>query len=804
MINQPTFQITAFLGFFFALVPSLVSEYRAIERIHVKIARSKERLLFLKRCCEEKVIPNSMSWFWKITEDVPFPNEALHYMKRRIQEIQEEINSNYFKIRQKKDSFFGKVDNSRLQSQLQQCFRQVGVDHRAKRKVELEEKLQKLIDKSPWSRFSIRKNVINKSSFFLKSHHIELLGYGLNFALPHEKRNLFSFVEHLEKNKKSPESIKYNCIFMNLDQIFQSLKSDFNNFFPKRFRVALAELKKEKSIRICKADKGSKIVIINKNDYNLKMQSLLNDTKVYKKIIKNPLKKMQSKFNSGLKTISEKYGIISLKTFESRLPSLPYIYGLPKIHKINTPLRPIVSNVNCPTYKLSKWITKELSPLLGSFSNSHLKHNVDLLKRLKNVIPKNQKFISFDVSSLYTNVPLKATLDFLRRKMPLLDLDLSMPLDCYIELIELCLKNSFFQFEEHFYEQIYGLAMGCPLSSFLANMFLEHIESELLPRYTGIVPTFWWRYVDDILSLVPSNFDLNHFLSFINNLYPTLKFTHEWEVDQKIPFLDVLIHNFKTKLSFSVYRKPTNSEGYLHFFSYSALYIKSGLAQSLFLRALRVCSPEFLEDEIKHIFESLKKLAYPKHILNKSLTKARRTFFKSNKNIKNENNKKKRNIVIPYVPFLEKMKQPLYQMDTNLVFNYKNKLSHNLIQNKPSIDSESGVYKIPCKNCDKNYIGETGRTLKKRIDEHKKDIRIQKSDSGVAEHVRKNNHFFDFKKAKIVYPSNSTIKRHIVESTLIADLKKSNKTCNLNLGFAPHNHFLTKHLKEIIPLDDFD
>ena len=104
-----------------------------------------------------------------------------------------------------------------------------------------------------------RKNVINKSSFFLKSHHIELLGYGLNFALPHEKRNLFSFVEHLEKNKKSPESIKYNCIFMNLDQIFQSLKSDFNNFFPKRFRVALAELKKEKSIRICKADKGSKL-----------------------------------------------------------------------------------------------------------------------------------------------------------------------------------------------------------------------------------------------------------------------------------------------------------------------------------------------------------------------------------------------------------------------------------------------------------------------------------------------------------------------------------------------------------------
>ena len=143
-------------------------------------------------------------------------------------------------------------------------------------------------------------------------------------------------------------------------------------------------------------------------------------------------------------------------------------------------------------------------------------------------------------------------------------------------------------------------------------------------------------------------------------------------------------------------------------------------------------------------------------------------------------------------------------MDTNLVFKYENKLSHNLVKNKPKVNHESGVYKIPCKSCEKSYIGETGRTLTKRIEEHKKDIEKQKPDSGVAEHIRDTDHFFDFKKAKIVYPSKNTLKRHIVESTLIASLKKSEETCNLNLGFAPHNVFLTKHLKEIIHLDDFD
>ena len=81
-------------------------------------------------------------------------------------------------------------------------------------------------------------------------------------------------------------------------------------------------------------------------------------------------------------------------------------------------------------------------------------------------------------------------------------------------------------------------------------------------------------------------------------------------------------------------------------------------------------------------------------------------------------------------------------MDTNLVFKYENKLSHNLVNNKPKVNHESGVYKIPCKSCEKSYIGETGRTLTKRIEEHKKDIEKQKPDSGVAEHVRDTDHFF--------------------------------------------------------------
>ena len=60
------------------------------------------------------------------------------------------------------------------------------------------------------------------------------------------------------------------------------------------------------------------------------------------------------------------------KRFNSYLPQLPFMYGLPKIHKPNNPLRLIISSVNSITYSLSKYVASLLKPLLGTISGSHL------------------------------------------------------------------------------------------------------------------------------------------------------------------------------------------------------------------------------------------------------------------------------------------------------------------------------------------------------------------------------------------------------------------------------------------------
>ena len=88
-------------------------------------------------------------------------------------------------------------------------------------------------------------------------------------------------------------------------------------------------------MHITKADKGGKIVILNKQDYKDKMIDLLSDTDIYKQLKKNPLQLWQRNFNFELNGIAVRYTDFSgfIKSFTSRLPSLPYAYGLPKVHK---------------------------------------------------------------------------------------------------------------------------------------------------------------------------------------------------------------------------------------------------------------------------------------------------------------------------------------------------------------------------------------------------------------------------------------------------------------------------------------
>ncbi|XP_043263261.1 uncharacterized protein LOC122403673 [Colletes gigas] len=108
------------------------------------------------------------------------------------------------------------------------------------------------------------------------------------------------------------------------------------------------------------ADKGNATVVMYRKDYNSKIQDLLH-TSTYTKINKDPTPGISRITNQFIKQANLSLEIS--KSITSTEPQPPKLYGLPKIHKDNIPLRPIVSAINSPTHNLAKYLCRVLQPL---------------------------------------------------------------------------------------------------------------------------------------------------------------------------------------------------------------------------------------------------------------------------------------------------------------------------------------------------------------------------------------------------------------------------------------------------------
>src|SRR5436190_6423105 len=90
---------------------------------------------------------------------------------------------------------------------------------------------------------------------------------------------------------------------------------------------------------------------------------------------------------------------------------IPHMYGLPKIHKPDVPLRPIISSRDSPCRELSKVLLDIIKPLAGQ-TDSFIKNSKDFVEKSKQIkLTETDKLVSFDVESLFTKVPVPETLE---------------------------------------------------------------------------------------------------------------------------------------------------------------------------------------------------------------------------------------------------------------------------------------------------------------------------------------------------------------------------------------------------------
>ena len=111
-----------------------------------------------------------------------------------------------------------------------------------------------------------------------------------------------------------------------------------------------------------------------------------------------------------------------------------------------------------------------------------------------------------------------------------------------------------------------------------------------------------------------------------------------------------------------------------------------------------------------------------------------------------------RSICIPYVSGIaERMQRIFKEKGIGTYFKPYNTLSSNLVRPKDPTPPERQcgvVYQLKCKDCDESYIGETARSLKKRIAEHK---RMSGTNiTAVGEHLGVYNHELDPTETKII------------------------------------------------------
>ena len=148
---------------------------------------------------------------------------------------------------------------------------------------------------------------------------------------------------------------------------------------------------------------------------------------------------------------------------------MPKFYGLPKIHKHGTPLRPIISGIGSITYNTAKFCAKIISPLVGN-TPYHIKNTADLVHKVQNLrLDDDDEMVSYDVTALFTSVPVDAALTVIKERLEsdtTLNERTNLNPDQIIELLQFVLTASYCTFQNTFYRQCHGASMVSPCSPF--------------------------------------------------------------------------------------------------------------------------------------------------------------------------------------------------------------------------------------------------------------------------------------------------------------------------------------------------
>ncbi len=566
------------------------------------------------------------------------------------------------------------IQNNKILIDFQQKVKQLNTNdniERHKRKNRYRNKVNVHVSDSHRSRFlkSLRKTtnnhvdsttyVTNLSHKHLTMTQYRVLGLGLTFV-PSRMTNRESLSESISRFERS-NRIKH--FFRNqpqrephpfrpkstweppvaspeIESYLKRVRSTIDNHIPNvsrsnlthTERKTLNELASDQSLVIKSADKGSGIVVEDRDKYIQAGTNHLSDQTIYEKIQSDPTPQLGLAINTFVKSIHNR-GIIDNITKDFLIfptdtpPRTQQLYFLKKIHKNPISERPIVSGCAGPTEKISKLVDMHLQPFVPAIK-SYVKDSGHMINILESTpIPDNCTIATIDVKSLYLNIPhkdgIKAVLNRLYHNNPDSNL-VDIPPGTMTDLLSIVLTKNYFQFADQMYHQVQGTAMGTKMAPAYANIFMAELEESLLQNY-HTQPVIWKRYIDDIFCIWPGDQDnLKEFIDYINSSHPTIKFTYE-SSPHTVDFLDLTVYkgdryHSTGLLDIKPFFKKTNKFQYLHYTSAHPKKTFRSLVKGELTRLLRACSDEDTYNNIVHKLTTVfSDRNYPSRILRDTI-----------------------------------------------------------------------------------------------------------------------------------------------------------------------------------------
>ncbi|HEY0221517.1 MAG TPA: hypothetical protein VGC17_01715 [Lactovum miscens] len=475
-------------------------------------------------------------------------------------------------------------------------------------------------------------------------------------------------------------------------------------------------LKKNKEVIVISSDKGGKVVIMERKDYVEKMNGYLNENIAvgnYQRINDETLPSIRSKIEiCYAETISLVNpflladGVISNPlTLDPYI--IPLLYGGPKIHKKNAPMRPIVASTDMIGTFLSGWLLEKLQLIAARLSKYNVPNSKQLVTDLKDfVLEPDHVNCSFGYVSMFTNVDVTVTISVVSEFYSVVAETTSVPLDVFVICLEFFIQHAtYFMFNGNIFKQVKGLAMGNRLAQVLAEIRTNYALHNALKDVGADVMSLMYKYVDDIFTSIHKDHIDTVVERVSKDVGMELTVTRE-DSNSEVEFLDcVFRRNQDSTVSHRWFKKSYSSLSILNFHSYHPVVMKKNVILELIRNAFEVTSPEFMNDTELLLRDILHRSSYPEALTNGYIKPF--TSFKMPKDLDYSH----RYVSCPYFkPSYERIKSTIYNRKLNVKlapkpFSNNRRILFSRIKDIRDASSiKNSVFKICCNDCPFAYV----------------------------------------------------------------------------------------------------